>query len=105
MRNRLRGWLKELPLRDPIERRQAPLIQAMLLGLIVLDTLSLPIALISPTTTARAKALSVGAILLDLVLYPVALSLLRRGRFAAAVALTALGMLASIAILLMPTGL
>jgi anti-anti-sigma regulatory factor len=105
MQKRLRGWLNELPMRDPIERRQAPLIQAMLLGLIVLDTLSLPIALISPSTTARAKALSVGAILLDLVLYPVALSLLRRGRFAAAVALTALGMLASIAILLMPTGL
>ena len=35
MLTRLRRWLKDLPLTDPIERQQAPLLQIALLSLIV----------------------------------------------------------------------
>ncbi len=44
MLSRFRQWLNAVPLRDPIERRQAPLIQIMLLGLIFATSLALPLA-------------------------------------------------------------
>jgi PAS domain S-box-containing protein len=42
MVSRFRQWLNAVPLRDPLERRQAPLIQMMLLGLIIAAALVLP---------------------------------------------------------------
>lgn len=105
MWTRLRVWLNNIPLSDPIERRQAPLIQAMLLGLIILDLLALPITIFSPSNNHGALLLNILSVLLSLVLCAIGLVGLRRGRFNLAITIVTLGLLVSTALLLVPQGL
>jgi signal transduction histidine kinase len=89
MWNRLRHWLQNLPLHDPIERRQALLVQVILLGLggVLLFSALLTLAAFPFTTGAQAAAnlsntvSNLGGVLFVLVPFV----LLRRGYFRAAV--------------------
>jgi rsbT co-antagonist protein RsbR len=104
MIGKLRRWLDDIPLTDPIERRQASVFQWVLIGWIILAlidnliTFSLPPP---PAPTAGPMPLLMQAILSMLLLAgmllwicPVgALVLLRRGRFKLAVAVATLGLL------------
>ena len=105
MLSRLRNWLQTAPFDDSIERRQAPLVQVMLIGLSILTVLVLLIALFSTNSNVGAQTLTIIGVLLGLVVYPSSLALLRRGRFRLAVALTIVGLLVSITIILIPKGL
>jgi anti-anti-sigma regulatory factor len=105
MWTRLRNWLNNIPLDDPIERRQAPLIQAMLLGLIFLDLLALPLTIFSPSNNNGALLLSVFSVLLSGGLCVIGLIWLRRGRFNAAITIVIIGLLISAVLLLVPRGL
>src|SRR3569832_314330 len=63
MWDRFRAWLNDVPLSDSIERQQAPLIQMMLIGLIVLGCLGLPLALLADNSTNTTKLISLSVIL------------------------------------------
>jgi anti-anti-sigma regulatory factor len=105
MWTRLRDWLENIPLNDPIERRQAPLIQAMLLGLIILDLLALPLTIFSPNNNPGALLLTIFSVLLSGGLCTVGLLGLRRGRFNFAITIVIIGLLVSTTLLLVPQGL
>jgi len=105
MWNRLRSWLNDLSLSDPIERQQGPLLQVILLGLSILAILALMLTLATNDTTDQAKLLNVSSLIVEVILYPICLVLLRRGRFTYAVAIAIAGLLISNTILLIPKGL
>jgi PAS domain S-box-containing protein len=89
MPNELRRWLNDLPIHDPIERRQATLVQVVLLGLTSILLFSALLTLVAlPFTTGaiaaanfRNSVSNVRGVLL--VLAP--LLLLRRGYFRTAI--------------------
>src|SRR5581483_12378121 len=89
MWNRLRRWLTDLPIADPIERRQALLVQTVLLGLSGVLLLSALATLIALPFTSGARAAANLRNTIDnsrsalIALAP--LVLLRRGAFRAAV--------------------
>jgi anti-anti-sigma factor len=105
----LRRWLDNLPLTDPVERRQAFVFQWVLLGWIVLASIDLLIVILSlflpPAPGAPALPDPLPPIVLVVLvmlwlasallwLVPVtALVLLRRGRFKLSVSVAALGLL------------
>jgi anti-anti-sigma factor len=101
MWNRLHIWLNDLALSDPIERRQAPLLQVILLGLSILSILALALTLTSGTSSNQ----SITAVTIDVILFPICLVLLRHGRFTQAVSLAIISLVISITILLIPRGL
>lgn len=91
MWKRFRGWLAGVHLSDPVERQQAPLVQAIIIALIItLLPLSLVVFAVQPLGSAAITALANTA---AVVLLAVALVVLRRGRFGAAVMLAALSFL------------
>jgi anti-anti-sigma regulatory factor len=103
MRDRIRLWLNDLPLTDPIERRQAPLVQVIILALLVAALLATPFLFIgvAATTGQRLNVVSDGLLIL---LLAVALLILRRGYFRVAVALAAFSFLPNLAISLFASG-
>jgi prepilin signal peptidase PulO-like enzyme (type II secretory pathway) len=105
MWNRLRSWLNDLSLSDPIERRQGPLLQVILLGLSILAILALALTLATNDTTGQAKLLNISSLIVEVILYPICLVLLRRGGFTYAVVIAIAGLLISNTILLIPKGL
>src|SRR4051794_8472856 len=103
MRERIRVWLDDLPLTDPIERRQAPLIQLMLLVLIGAALLAVPFLFIGVAAN-RGQNLSIISSIVLILGFAGALVLLRRGYFRPAVALPALAFLPGQAISLLSAG-
>jgi hypothetical protein len=84
MRNRLRHWLNEVPIYDPVERRQAALFQVLLLGLIsvlIIAALLTALNLIVPGGPPTNQLIvTIAANLAGALLIVVPLALLRRGR-------------------------
>src|SRR5262245_56439414 len=75
----LRRWLNDLPLTNPIERQQAPLLQIALLSMIVLITFTVPSALNGlPPEGQMVVAVSWVVVYSSLA---AAIWVLRRGRF------------------------
>jgi rsbT co-antagonist protein RsbR len=103
MRERIRVWLNDLPLTDPIERRQAPLIQLLLLALLVAALLALPFIFVGVAAN-RGQRLSIFSAAVLIFSFAAALVTLRRGYFRLAVALTALAFLPGQAISLLSAG-
>ncbi len=103
MREHMRVWLNDLPLTDPIERRQAPLIQVMVLALLAAALLALPFLFIGVAANNGQRLSIVSSVLLILA-FVGALVTLRRGYFRSAVALTALAFLPGQAISLLSAG-
>ncbi len=98
MLQRLHTWLHAVTMRDPLEQRQAFLVQTFLLALIGMSLLALPIPFL--TALPPDLALLVTAlVLLELPLYIWALLVLRRGHFTRAI------IMASVSIALLCTGI
>jgi anti-anti-sigma regulatory factor len=110
MKQRMRHWLENIPLTDPVERRQASVLQFVLIGWIILamiDQVVTYIPLLFPSIGANAAPPPgpippIFLLILSLLfvagallwLSPVtALILLRRGRFKLAVTVATLGLL------------
>src|SRR6266498_31516 len=91
MWNRLRRWLHDIPIHDPIERRQALIVQVILLGLGGILLFSALLTLVAlPFTTGAIAAANLRNSITNFrgMLFVVApLVLLRRGYFRAAVAI------------------
>jgi PAS domain S-box-containing protein len=97
-------WLNTAPIDDPIERRQAPLVQTMLIGLVVAATLGIPFTL-NTSSEPIGKSLSLASNLLFLICGISALVVFRRGHFRRAVMLATTGLLLSFAIYAIELGL
>jgi rsbT co-antagonist protein RsbR len=104
MQHRLRLWLGSVSLSDPIEQKQAGLVQIMLIGLGLSALLSMPLSFLSESgsqwmiLTALSKVISFSCMLS-------ALLVLRRGSFKLAVLIASFGLLVSISIVLLQSGL
>ncbi|HEX9924697.1 MAG TPA: PAS domain S-box protein [Anaerolineae bacterium] len=100
----LRRWSNDIPLSDPIERQQAPVVQSMLLALLIGNGLGIPIAFVM---SARAGG-SFFFILANMLFTPIILAafvMLRQGRFRLSIMTITMGFLLGIAIFLIPLGL
>jgi len=104
MWNRLRCWSSDLPIHDQVERRQAPLVQVILLAKIVAAILALPLPLSQPVP-ALGRFLFGSAGLGDLLLTLGALVALRRGHFKLSIMMAAAGLLLLLAMVLVAAGL
>jgi two-component system cell cycle sensor histidine kinase/response regulator CckA len=104
MLNRLRHWLNDTPLRDPIERQQAPLLQIMLIGIIIVASLALLNNLIAPNTAER-QLLGTATNALYILCTAVSLVVLRYGRFHLAVSIPAVGITLIFGVALIAVGL
>lgn len=103
MLNRFRSWLANISLEDPIERRQAPIVQIVLIALLIMPLFGLPFTLL----TARAEGgllFAFARYLPVLICTAAGLALLRGGRFQAAILLVTLGLLMVITLSLAATG-
>ena len=104
MWNRLRCWLNEVPLKNPIERRQAALFRLMLIGLFIASLLTIPFALAIPVAS-NTRMISLGAsFLLELATLS-ALILLRLRQLRLSVAVTIAGLFLADTLLLLHVGL
>ena len=83
LRSRLRHWLNNLPIQDPVEHRIASLLQVVLIGLIVVVVLATLILVVIPTLSAQEKLNAIRSNLMGLLVVALPLSLLRRGYFRA----------------------
>ena len=83
LRSRLRHWLNNLPIQDPVEHRIASLLQVVLIGLIVVVVLATLILVAIPTLSAQEKLNAIRSNLMGLLVVALPLILLRRGYFRA----------------------
>jgi PAS domain S-box-containing protein len=104
MWNRLQRWLTEIPLKDPIEQRQAALFQLMLIGLSIAALLTIPLALAIPVAS-NTRMISLGASFLLGLAALSALILLRFSKLQLSVAVTIAGLLLADTLLLLHVGL
>jgi rsbT co-antagonist protein RsbR len=104
MRTNLRHWLNDTPLRDPVERRQAPLLQIMLIGMIIAASLALLNNQIAPNTLER-RLLGTTVNMLLILCTASGLVVLRRGRFRLAVLIPATGITLIVGVFLIALGL
>ena len=78
---RLRRWLDNLPIQDPVERPIASLLQVVLIGLIVVVILATLVLVTVPTLSVQEKLSAIRSNLMGLLVVALPLSLLRRGYF------------------------
>jgi rsbT co-antagonist protein RsbR len=100
----LRQWLEQLSISDPLERRQALLLQAMLLVIIAACLIGLPLGLLTVAPGA-SQLLPLVSYPLLLVITGAALWRLRLGRFRPAVMLATSGLILAIGVALIGAGL
>src|SRR5687768_8472487 len=79
--SRLRRWLNTLPIRDPVERSIASLLQVVLIGLIVVVILATIVMVLIPILSPQEKLNGIRSNLMGLLVVALPLSLLRRGYF------------------------
>lgn len=100
----LRSWLGAVSLSDPIEQKQAGLVQIMLIGLGAGALLSLPLSFLSGANP-QWMLLTLAAKVISAICMLGALVILRRGQFKLAVLIATFGLLLGISIVLLQTGL
>nr|WP_052294953.1 STAS domain-containing protein [Oscillochloris trichoides] len=98
MLQRLHTWLHAAKMNDPLEQRQAFLVQIFLLALIGMSVLALPLPFLSALSPGLALGIT-ALVLMELPLYMLALVVLRRGHFGSAI------IIASVSIVLLCTGI
>jgi rsbT co-antagonist protein RsbR len=104
MRTSLRNWLRAVPLRDPIQRRQARMLQAMLLVILAACLVGLPLALLTVSSSGGASPAIIAYSLIALCVLG-AFVLLRRGYFESAVLLSAASIELGVGSTLLSSGL
>ena len=104
MKHRLRRWLGDVAVRDPIERRKAEFLHFMLIGLCAIGILGSPLSLVAPLSLID-HILTIAADLLLSIFALVALGVLQRGRLHLAVLIGTCGLLIPLAITFVTLGL
>jgi rsbT co-antagonist protein RsbR len=100
----LRRWLDAPTFVNPIERRQAIVVQMMLIGIFITAVLVFPICYIAGGTPT-GKLLTSAADGIVLLGTPLALLVFRRGHFRRGVSIATIACLAAITLFLVPLGL
>ena len=77
--SRVRAWLNDLPIQDPVERRMAALVQVILIGFIAIVAIVTILKLVSPPGVSWRGDLILSSILI--LLMGISQALLRRGYF------------------------
>jgi rsbT co-antagonist protein RsbR len=103
MQQKIRRWLNDLPLSNPLERQQAGLLQIMLLIILGGCVIGLPISQ-STSPGAASLGIAITSYTVLIVCTVSALILLRRGRFRPAVSLAISGLILAITIALIASG-
>ena len=104
MPQKVRDWLNNLPFHDPLQQRQAKLLQLMLLLILGTCIIGLPLGLLTANGSATVNPPGLSYPLLFLCTLG-ALIALRRGQFNIAIGLVILGSLLAIGIALVGVGL
>lgn len=104
MQQKMRDWLNNLPYRDPLEQRQAKLLQIMLILILSACLIGLSLSIITANRGVAAHLPGLSYPLLFLCTLG-ALFALRRGRFSIAIGLTTIGFMLAIGIALVTVGL
>ncbi|MBK9712023.1 MAG: PAS domain S-box protein [Kouleothrix sp.] len=99
MWKRLRHWLSDITITDPLARQQVALVQGLFIGTIAMCVLALPLPFITSSSMLSKLVGAVTAALVGIYV-TLALVILRRGHFKLAVTLIVLGMLAGITVLI-----
>jgi rsbT co-antagonist protein RsbR len=103
MQANLRTWLNNVPISDPLERRQAGLLQIMLLIVLVACLIGLMLAILT-SGQGDPSIISLVAYPTLIVCTSTGIALLRRGRFTPTVILATVGLTLVIGIALIATG-
>lgn len=104
MRERLRRWINDAAIHDPIEVRKAEFLTVMIIGLFVLGFVGTPISFLTPLSAIQ-KSLTVSADLTMSAFMAAALLVLRCGRLNNAVLLTICGLLVPLSMTLSALGI
>lgn len=99
----LRRWLHALPITDPLERRQALLIQSVLIIIGLLAVLALPLALNDSNLASQLRSLA--SIVAALIAVLLALLALRRARMELAIVVAACGIVLALTVPLISAGI
>ena len=99
MWKRLRRWLDDIPIADPLIRQQVALVQSLFIGTVAVCLLTLPLPF-SATTSTLSKLVAFVTIALVTAYVTLALAILRRGHFRRAVTMIVVGLLAGITVLI-----
>ncbi|WP_165774557.1 STAS domain-containing protein [Candidatus Viridilinea mediisalina] len=101
--NKLKAWLAQLPYSNPSERQQALLVQSLLLALLLIAFFGAFVALLAPIALADALIV-IALVWLTIPVALVGIWLLHQGRFARAALLTCVGLIFTLSLLLITTG-
>lgn len=105
MNERLRTWLTNMPpLADPLEQRQAHLLQVILVGFFVTLMLMFPATFVSASSSVDF-VIGLGGTMLCAAMVTSALLLLRHGHYRAAVLLVTLALFVPLTVFFIPSGL
>jgi len=103
MWKQFRMWMAALPLADPLKREQAATLQSLIFVLITASLIGVPLSL--SATSQVDQVVGIVASLVQALLLIVAVIVLRRGQFSAAVALVIVSTTLFAALNMIPTGL
>lgn len=101
--SKLKAWLVHLPYHNPAEQRQALLVQSLLLALLLIAFFGAFVALLAPIALADAL-LVIALVWLTIPVGLAGIWLLHQGRFARAALLTCVGLILTLSLLLITTG-
>jgi signal transduction histidine kinase len=104
MWNSFRCWLNSAPIGDPIERRQAPMLQVMLIGIVIAATLALVNIQFAPVTTGR-RLLGIAVNTFYIVCGASGLVAMRRGHFRLSALIPTIGSALILGLFLIAVGL
>ena len=103
MASPLRSWMADLPISDPLRREQAATLQVLIFVLIAASLIGVPLSL---TATSQVdRVVGIGSSFIQAIILVVAVVVLRRGQFSAAVALVIVSTVLFAALNMIPTGL
>jgi rsbT co-antagonist protein RsbR len=101
--SQLRTWMADLPLTDPLQREQASTLQSLIFMLLAASLIGIPLSL--SATSQVDQLVGIISSLVQALLLVVAVVVLRRGQFSAAVALVVISSILFAALNMIPTGL
>ena len=103
MWSQFRTWMTDIPIADPLRREQATTLQSLIFVLLAATIIGAPLSL--SATSQVDQVVGIASSLVQMLILIVAVVVLRRGQFSAAVALVIVSTVLFAALNMIPTGL
>ena len=103
MWSQFRTWMTDIPITDPLRREQATTLQSLIFVLLAATIIGAPLSL--SATSQVDQVVGIASSLVQMLILIVAVVVLRRGQFSAAVALVIVSTVLFAALNMIPTGL